>query len=116
MTPHLNRLIETVQMKGHNICSYDLTKIIPNCHQILPLIWRYFLQYLHKADSISDFESHYSIPECDDNYNRTAEQIIQNLTSSDSLRDCERDVSLLYLLLLLGTLWVGTTLYNFTKT
>ena len=29
-TPHLNRLDETVQMRGHNICFYlELTKIIP---------------------------------------------------------------------------------------
>ena len=39
VTPHLNRLIETVQMMGHNICFYtELTKIISNYHQILPLI------------------------------------------------------------------------------
>ena len=29
VTPHLNRLIETVQLRGHNICCYaELTKII----------------------------------------------------------------------------------------
>ena len=46
MTPHLNRLVETVQMTGHNIGFYEeLTRIIPNSkifpnyHQILPLIW-----------------------------------------------------------------------------
>ena len=39
VTPHLNRLNETVQMRGHNIRFYaELTKIIPNYHQILPLI------------------------------------------------------------------------------
>ena len=39
VTPHLNRLVETVQMRGHNICFYaELTKFIPNCHQILLLI------------------------------------------------------------------------------
>ena len=39
VTPHLNRLIETVQMRGHNIWFHaELTKIIPNYHQILPLI------------------------------------------------------------------------------
>ena len=28
MTPHLNRLVETVQMRGHNICfKVELTKI-----------------------------------------------------------------------------------------
>ena len=38
MTPYLNHLIETVQIRGHNICFYaELTKIIPNYHQILLL-------------------------------------------------------------------------------
>ena len=33
VTPHLNGLIETVQMRGHNICFYAaVTKIIPNYH------------------------------------------------------------------------------------
>ena len=40
---HLNRLDEShhemVQRRGHNIRFYaELTKIIPNCHQILPHI------------------------------------------------------------------------------
>ena len=40
MTPHLNRLVEIVQMWDHNICFYaELTKNIPSYHQILPLIW-----------------------------------------------------------------------------
>ena len=31
MTPHLNHLDETVQMRDHNMCFYaELTKIIPN--------------------------------------------------------------------------------------
>ena len=39
VTPHLNCLDETVQTSGHNICfNAELTKIIPNYHQILPLI------------------------------------------------------------------------------
>ena len=38
MTPHMNCL-ETVQMRGHNVGFYaELTKIIPNYYQILPLI------------------------------------------------------------------------------
>ena len=36
---HLNRLVETVQIRGYNICIYaELTKIILNIHQILSLI------------------------------------------------------------------------------
>ena len=39
VTPHLNRLVETVQMRGHNIYfGAELTKIIPNYNQILPHI------------------------------------------------------------------------------
>ena len=39
VTPHLNCLVNTVQMRGHSICFYtELIKIIPNYHQILPLI------------------------------------------------------------------------------
>ena len=39
VTSRLNRLVETVQMRGHNIWFYaELTKIIPNDHQILLLI------------------------------------------------------------------------------
>ena len=38
VTPHLNRLVETVQISGHNICFYaELTEITPNYRQILPL-------------------------------------------------------------------------------
>ena len=36
MTPHLNRLDETVQMRGHNICFYaEFTKIIANYRIVL---------------------------------------------------------------------------------
>ena len=35
VTPELNRLIKTVQKRGHNICcSGELAIIIPNYHQI----------------------------------------------------------------------------------
>ena len=38
-------------------------------------------------------------------------------TSSDALmNECLRETSLLYLLLMLGTAWLGLSLYNFTKT
>ena len=37
VTPHLNGLDETVQMRGHNIYFYEeLTKIIPNYHKNTP--------------------------------------------------------------------------------
>ena len=39
VTPHLSRLDEMVQMRGHSICFYaELTKTILNYHKIRPLI------------------------------------------------------------------------------
>ena len=39
VTPCMNRLVETARMRGHNIRFYtELIKIIPNYHQILPLM------------------------------------------------------------------------------
>ena len=39
VTPHLNCLDETVQMRGHHIClSAELIKIIPNYHQVISII------------------------------------------------------------------------------
>ena len=43
MTPHLNCLNETVQMRGHNICFYaELTKSFPIYHQLELCIILYF--------------------------------------------------------------------------
>ena len=40
VTPHLNPLVETVLLRGHDICFYaEFTKIIPNYPQILPLMY-----------------------------------------------------------------------------
>ena len=36
VTPHLNRLDETVQMRGHSICFLAELKIIPNYHKNTP--------------------------------------------------------------------------------
>ena len=64
---------------------------------------------------IVDFADHYNIPACD-NSNISTNTSVNTTTTVVSTVVCERDVSLLYLLLLLGTLWLGVTLYNFTKT
>ena len=40
MTPHKNRLSETVLMRGHNICfNGEVLKIIPKLSLLLLLIW-----------------------------------------------------------------------------
>ncbi|UMM18595.1 hypothetical protein L5515_014588 [Caenorhabditis briggsae] len=48
------------------------------------------------------------------------DSIVGNITSSMSIGDtgslCRRDTSILYMLLMFGTLWLGLFLYNFRKT
>ena len=40
VTPSLNCLLKTIQMRGQNVRFYaELTKIIPSHHQILPLVY-----------------------------------------------------------------------------
>ncbi|XP_022324265.2 solute carrier family 4 member 11-like isoform X2 [Crassostrea virginica] len=80
-------------------------------------------------DAFRNFAAHYHIPACTLPATAGGQSAVNNSITSnltDSLVNvvnttvppsgCERDVSLLYLLLLLGTLWLGVTLYNFTMT
>ncbi|XP_048774701.1 solute carrier family 4 member 11-like [Ostrea edulis] len=79
-------------------------------------------------DAASNFGVHYYIPGCTQTaanistVNHSVISAASNLTVSMTRNTtappggCERDLSLLYLLLLLGTLWLGVTLYNFTMT
>ncbi|KAJ8297882.1 hypothetical protein KUTeg_024413 [Tegillarca granosa] len=91
--------------------------------------------------TVKNFESNYDIPACKVSsasvvtntsinsdsiqhsiLNMTAVPIGDNITNiTDSVDNsvsavCGRDISLLYLVLLLGTVWLGVTLYNFTTT
>ncbi|XP_076468125.1 solute carrier family 4 member 11-like isoform X2 [Babylonia areolata] len=83
----------------------------------------------------ANFAKYYNAEVCDPGYNSTA--ALEALMSSSSLNvtgtvnstvngtvnatvpelpGCQREISVLYLLLLLGTAWVGVMLYNFTRT
>ena len=65
---------------------------------------------------------HYSFRDnyydCDENYEEKAKRAIEavNMTSSELGIPCQRDTSILYMLLMFGTLWLGLFLYNFRKT
>eukprot|EP00057_Strongylocentrotus_purpuratus_P007095 XP_011661569.1 PREDICTED: sodium bicarbonate transporter-like protein 11 isoform X3 [Strongylocentrotus purpuratus] len=90
-------------------------------------------------DLAAEFEKHYLASECtgatavallstttpssllynDSNTDPTT-TLLSNIstqlsTTLASTPECHRDSSILYLLLMLGTLWLGVTLYNFTK-
>ncbi|KAL5012177.1 hypothetical protein ScPMuIL_010728 [Solemya velum] len=90
-------------------------------------------------DTAKNFQMHYNSAACSGSIMSTlqnASEVLSNLTSNSSAEIsnqsllntstdvsplgapavCERDVSTLYLLLLLGMLWLGVTIYNFTKT
>ncbi|ELT93973.1 hypothetical protein CAPTEDRAFT_160698 [Capitella teleta] len=68
-------------------------------------------------DIVHDFEVNY---ECDANRSPTLNQTLAPTISPNStgspIESCMRERSLLFLLLAVGTLWVGLSLYNFTKT
>ena len=70
-----------------------------------------------------DFDTYYNAEVCDPGYNRTAAMealtAAYNATANGTVPElptCQREISVLYLLLLLGTAWLGVMLYNFTTT
>lgn len=91
-------------------------------------------------DLMKNFHKYYNSPACQfastvsnqsvtiitntSNYNDTSTALINNnplalpisLDQDDSSSICRRETSLLFLLLMLGTLWLSTTLYKFNKT
>ena len=67
---------------------------------------------------VGDFNLHYVVcsnPTTTTTTNNTLINITTNATNAITTQ-CEREVSLLYLILMLGTVWLGLTVYNFTKT
>ncbi|XP_053399229.1 solute carrier family 4 member 11-like isoform X2 [Mercenaria mercenaria] len=101
--------------------AFDLSEVMKWSTRSSEEIFALFISIAFTIDAIKNtvqnFDVHYSIPECANDFNSTkvaVENALNNVTAE--VRPCERDVSLLYLLLLLGTLWLGVTLYNFTKT
>ena len=83
--------------------------------------------------SFSDFNHNFYTPACHGdisnhlNSNQTPEVTAQNISVLNSttpsvadmtadVESCLKENSILFLLLMLGTVWVGITLYNFTQT
>ncbi|XP_037070908.1 LOW QUALITY PROTEIN: sodium bicarbonate transporter-like protein 11 [Pollicipes pollicipes] len=68
-------------------------------------------------DVLVDFRKNYWSPACTGAI--PDHNVTSNGTANDTMAvvlDCQREKSLLFLLLMLGTLWVGVSLYNFNKT
>lgn len=65
-------------------------------------------------DAYNDFLKNYLTEECAKLDMYLARN--SSLNSTDEIPVCHRESSLLFLLLMLGTLWLATTLYNFNQT
>lgn len=78
-------------------------------------------------DVYKEFQRHYMAPQCGDpsvvivgyipsTYNGTSNTSTGLTDAALGLAHCQRDSSLLFLLLMVGTVWLGVSLYNFNKT
>jgi len=121
---------------------FNLSILMKYCSRSTEEIFSNFISIALTVDAVkhlaSNFQQHYSNAVCDaehpvmeqDHDHASADVLNEsNLTSPlvtalDRTRraavlgevDCDREVSLLYLMLMLGTVWLGLTLFNFIKT
>ncbi|XP_064608647.1 solute carrier family 4 member 11-like [Liolophura sinensis] len=86
-------------------------------------IFALFISIAFSVDAFKDlahnFEDFYNGPGCSSAANSSVITNISAVVPNDTLHEelgCQREVSMLYLFLLFGTLWIGVTLFNFTKT
>ncbi|VDI33414.1 solute carrier family 4 (sodium borate transporter), member 11, partial [Mytilus galloprovincialis] len=98
--------------------SFGLSKLMQWSTRSSEEIFALFISIAFIVDALKNtaqnFANHYNIPACNNSSSITTNTSVNVTTTIITV--CERDVSLLYLILLLGTLWLGVTLYNFTKT
>ncbi|XP_070197517.1 solute carrier family 4 member 11-like [Littorina saxatilis] len=103
---------------------FDLSILMQFSTRSSEEIFALFISIAFSVDAFkntaSNFAKYYNAEICDTGYNKTAALLALNSTASDDtlsdLLTCKREISVLYLLLLLGTAWVGVMLYNFTRT
>ncbi|XP_063414331.1 solute carrier family 4 member 11-like [Mytilus trossulus] len=98
--------------------SFGLSKLMQWSTRSSEEIFALFISIAFIVDALKNtaqnFANHYNIPACNNSSSITTNTSVNVTTTIITV--CERDVSLCYLILLLGTLWLGVTLYNFTKT
>ncbi|KAK3788995.1 hypothetical protein RRG08_039603 [Elysia crispata] len=87
----------------------DLSLLMQFSTRSLEEIFALFISLAFTVDAFKDTAKNFDKYWCDSD-------ISSNLTSIVEDSDCAREISLLYLLLLLGTLWLGVTLYTFKDT
>ena len=116
---------------------FDVSRLMKWCTRSTEEIFALFISIAFAVDALRDvfknFKNYYYAPSCTGdlmspdpfivlanatfNYTiNSTSSLLGNGTLTEPLPDCRRDSSLLFLLLMLGTVWVAVSLYNFNKT
>ncbi|ESO92620.1 hypothetical protein LOTGIDRAFT_216724 [Lottia gigantea] len=104
---------------------FDVSKLMKFSSRSTEEIFSVFITFAFSADAIVDtiheFNKNYNTEDC----NKTEEAVITTTIASNitttlptptNITHCLPENSILFLFLMLGTLWLGLTLFNFTKT
>ncbi|XP_052776560.1 solute carrier family 4 member 11-like isoform X2 [Mya arenaria] len=99
----------------------NLSKLMKFSTRSTEEIFSLFITFAFSADAIKDtikdFNKNYYNPACASNAPATNLSLTNaSVPVTDPAHECLRENSVLFLLLMLGTVWVGLTLFNFTKT
>ncbi|KAK7496612.1 hypothetical protein BaRGS_00012264, partial [Batillaria attramentaria] len=114
---------------------FDLSILMQFSTRSSEEIFALFISIAFAVDAFKNadgnFQSYYNAPACDGGAASTANSslatmaanltanVADNVTSNVTLPEpevCQREISILYLLLMLGTAWLGVMLFNFTTT
>lgn len=96
------------------------SKMMKWCTRSTEEIFSLFIALAFLVDSsksaYKDFQEHYLAPECSSLNSVPQENNATVISLRNNSLDCRRDASLLHIILMLGTVWLGLTLFNFKKT
>ncbi|XP_052090408.1 solute carrier family 4 member 11-like isoform X1 [Mytilus californianus] len=114
---------------------FNLSKLMKYSSRSTEEIFSLFIVFAFSADAIKDtvkdFNKNYYSSSCDSlsqgsfvnqtNISAVTTQmpstnLSDTTTAANMIQECLKENSILFLLLMLGTVWLGITLYNFTKT